>query len=369
MDRARASTHASTRASTHAPGRVAVACAFAALASVSCERSPEPEPAPGDLPPIVDQHVHVLGPDVMRDWKSLGVSFSRPDSIYTSASTLLAAEDPEIERVVLVPMAHIYGTEDFTGALQLTVDEEQLRVARENTHVSQDAARFPARAVALCSAPALRPYAMAEFTRCQRELRVAGIKLHLASSQADLTNDAHLAELARIFAWADSVSLPVLLHFDPQRRGLSTDDVARFARVVLEPATNVTVVVAHLGGSGGYGAWTRSVMRTLLEWDTARPAADSARRRLYFDLSAVVLEEESEGVPATTDTQARALLDDLRSAGLDRFTFGSDYPVFDPAQGARALVSRVGLTADELAQLLRNGRDVFFTPAAAQARE
>lgn len=74
---------------------------------------------------------------------------------------------------------------------------------------------------------------------------------------------------------------------------------------------------------------------------------------MYFELSAVVLERESEGVPAITGAEAALLRDDLRRDGLDRVVFGSDDPVFDPVCGAQALRSIVGLTEDEVRQITR----------------
>lgn len=118
------------------------------------------------------------------------------------------------------------------------------------------------------------------------------------------------------------------------------------------PFPHLLVVIAHLGGSGGYGSWTRSVFVTLRDWrrDAER---DGSRRNLYFELSAVVLEAESEEVPPTTDAELELLRTDLRAMGLDRVLFGSDYPVLDPLRGRRALLERLRLTSDEVDQIVR----------------
>ncbi len=80
---------------------------------------------------IVDHHVHILGPDVLRDWKALGVTFSRPDSIYVSAASLLNGRSDSITLAVLVPMGHLYAHPEFVGELRIDTAEVHRRVRRE----------------------------------------------------------------------------------------------------------------------------------------------------------------------------------------------------------------------------------------------
>lgn len=347
------------------------ALAVAALAGLAC-RSSGPAPAPASpagaataIPKLAaprevrshDHHVHLLSAGLIRDWKALGATFSRPDEAYLSADGLLApppgapAARSPVDRVVLVSMAHLYGHPELRTGLALTPGEERARAAAENDHVARQAARHPGRAVAFCSVSALRPYALAELTRCRREHGVAGIKLHLGNSGVDLREASHLAAVAALADFALAERVPILLHLDPQLRGHTVADVEQFARTVLEPRPQLTVIVAHLGGSGGYGAWTRSVFATLREWLAQRAASGAPEPRIWFDLSAVLLERESEGVPPTSPEEAARLGADLRDFGFERLLFASDAPVFHPDDTARLLVERAGLTPDEVADL------------------
>ena len=310
-------------------------------------------------PPLVlfDHHVHLLGPDLLRDWKSLGVPFSRPDDMYLSAAGLLAPRAgaaPTLDGVALVSMAHLYGRSGFRGELALPLDEEQARVARENDHVAREAAKTPGRALAFCSVAVMRPYAEAELDRCHHELHSAGIKIHLAASEVEITDPVHRAAVGRILARAEERGLPVLLHLDPQRRGLVAADIIHFLNTVLTPRRDLTLIVAHLGGSGGYGPWTRQVFLALLDWLAERQAAGDPRPRIFFDTSAVILETESEGVPPTTPEQAATLAQDLRRTDFDRLVLGSDYPVFEPVRTLELLLERAGLTAAEITEIGRN---------------
>lgn len=324
-----------------------------------CAHPPEmPQSEPARAPVWVDHHVHLLSPRLVRDWKSLGVPFSRPDSAYTSAAVLLEApadDTPEgVKYAVLLPMAHLYGRADFRHELGLKEGEEYERVRQENDHVAREASLFPGRAAAFCGVDFLRPYAWEEIHRCRRELGSVGLKLHLASAGADLRNPEHLDALVRIAVWAESEGVALMIHFDPQQRGLEAADVRRFLDVVLEPVPELVVVIPHLGGSGGYGPWTQIVFGTFIDWLEAGIAVGDDRPGVLFDLSAVWLEEESEGVPPSTEEEATALRKDLRRIGLERILFGSDYPVFHPQDYAGALRKALGVDPEEWETLMGN---------------
>lgn len=289
----------------------------------------------------VDHHVHLLSPQLVADWKSLGVPFSRPDSVYTSAASI------QIDDVQLIPMAHLYGNEDFRRGLGLTLEQEEAAVRRENDHVAQEAKRFSGRAVAFCSADLKRPYFWNEMRRCRNDLSSTAVKLHLASAGIDPRRDNDLALVATVAAWADSNAVSLLVHVDPQGSGVEVEDVQRFIDRVIAPYPELNITVAHLGGSGGYGAWTRSVYRTFATWLRNEEAVGRPRAGVFFDLSAVWLENASEGVAASTASDGAALARDLAEFGVSRLLLASDYPVFDPVRSYAAL--RAGAKLDSVA--------------------
>lgn len=295
-------------------------------------------PGAVDLDAMVDHHVHLLSPGLVRDWKSAGARFSRADSLYTSAAPYLgeAAGTRQVAGAVFLPMAHLYGQASFRQSLRLSLAAEQAAVQRENDHVAAEAARYPGRAMAFCGVDFLRPYAAEELARCRRELGSPGIKLHLGSARASLRNPGHLAELSRLAAWAVAESVAVMLHLDPQSREQSAADVQRFIRDVLGPHPGLALVVAHMGGSGGYGPWTRVAYRTIAEWLAEEEAAGRPRPGIRFDVSAVWLAQDSEEVPRSTRQDGDALAEDLAAWGVARLLFGSDAPVFDPGPYAAA---------------------------------
>ena len=317
-----------------------------------CHGTPRSQAPPPATPTLADHHVHLLSPDLLRDWAAVGVTFSRAPSVYTTAEGLLTSS---LDQALLVPMAHLYSSAWLREGLKLTEDQERECVQKENDHVAREAGRYPGRAVAYCSVGLFRPYTWDEIRRCRETLGSPGIKLHFASSGVDLRNEDHLAEIGRLFAWAEREKVPLLVHFDPQARGLEVEDVERFIARVLTPHEKLEILIAHLGGSGGYGPWTQSVFRAFVSWLEEEARQGRARPGVAFDLSAVILEEESEGVPPTTPEEAAALAEDLRRAGLARVVFGSDYPVFDPQRYLSLLQTTLRLSPEGL-ETLRSHR-------------
>jgi len=313
--------------------------------------------------PQADHHVHLLSPSLIADWKSMGVPFARPDSAYTGVPHLF--RDSGLTQVAVASMAYLYGNAEFRDGLGLSVEAEEQRARAENDHLAGHAALLGQQAAGFCSVQPFRPYALAESRRCRDSLGLPGLKLHLGQAQADYADSAQLATLARIAAWADSTDTTLLLHLDPQRRSVESADIRRFIDQVLTPNPGLEVIVAHFGGSGGLGMWTRQVAGVFADWLAAGGAG--FRPGVQFDLSAVLLARDSEGVPATTDEEAAHLAPLVARLGSTRVLFGSDYPVFDPYAYAEFVVRRGGLTAMQVDTILRNRAPVLqrLTPEPA----
>jgi predicted TIM-barrel fold metal-dependent hydrolase len=299
---------------------------------------------------FADHHVHVIGPGLLRDWKQLGAEFSRSDEHYLRVDPLFEGPDA-LAAAVLVPMAHFCANAELRIALGFTLEEERDRVRAENDHVAREAARHPGRAVALAAVDLLRPYALDELQRARREHGVAGAKVHLASAGFDFRDAAHLAALERIVAWTASERIPLLVHLDPQLRGTTVEDLRHLLEVVFGPHPDAEILIAHLGGSGGFGSWPQSVLKTCGTWLAAEREAGRAREKFCFDLAAVPLMRDSEGLSASGAEEIAALAPALRELGLQRVLYGSDYPVFDPREHLRFLAERCGFRRDELERI------------------
>lgn len=310
----------------------------------------------------VDHHVHVLSPGLVGDWKSLGVSFSRPDSAYTSVTAIFGTR---AVRAFLVSMAHMYGTEDFRRGLALSLEAEHVRVQHANDHVAHEVGRAPTSFLGFCSVPLLRPYANAEIERCRDQLHLAGLKLHLPAAEVDLTNRAHLDVLASVASRAAVEGRPLLVHLAPVDGELRPDELRAFIDHVVEPNPELELYLAHLGGNGGYRISAERVVRAFAIY--LHESDVNTRRRIFFELSGALLARRTDGVPRSGRSDARKLAEDLRALGLERIVFGSDYPVFDPADYAGLLHERLPLSAAELGQIMGNRAPAFVAGAESRS--
>lgn len=321
---------------------IAQACAFDTLAQESRLSNTEARAR-------FDHHVHLLSEDLVRDWKSLGVPFSRPDSFYSSASTVL--DQNRVEKAILLSMAYLYGSQGFQR-LPSSAEKEHEWVRRENDFIASVAGSNPKQLAGFYSVHPLRPYALAEIRRCRDELKMAGLKLHLAHSRVDLTNEAHLKRIREIFAFAEEKGTPVLLHVNAVYIDSRKQQIEILVRELIQKHPKVDVYIAHLGGSGGYSARVGEVLQAFTRHLSRGGALEG--RNLFFELSAVVLRETSEEIEPPSEEQLKQLAADLRKAGLHRVFFGSDHPVFNSQEYARTLREKMSLSEKEIRQILGN---------------
>lgn len=301
-----------------------------------------------------DHHVHLLSPHLVRDWKSLGVPFSRPDSFYSSPSAVL--DQSRIQKAIILSMAYLYGSEGFQR-LESSSEKEHEWVRRENDFIASLVRSNPKKLTGFYSVHPLRPYALSELRRCRDEFGLSGIKLHLAHSRVDLTNETHLKRVADIFALAQEKGTPVLLHVNAVYADHRKQQVDILVRELLHKHPKVDVYIAHLGGSGGYNPIVGEVLQMFINHLSRGGALE--RRRVFFELSAVVLTESSEGVEPPDEERLRQLSADLRKLGLDRILFGSDHPVFNSQEYAQTLRHKLNMSEKEIQQILGNEAPVL----------
>jgi predicted TIM-barrel fold metal-dependent hydrolase len=318
---------------------------------------PPPPQSPRSIAParaLYDHHIHVLSPHLVSDWKSLGVPFSRPDSFYSSASSLF--EEGKLSRGMVLSMAYLYGCRQF-GRLKLSIESERERVRRENDFVASVVRGSPDRLAGFVSVNPLRPYALAEIRRGLADLKMKGIKLHFLNSGVDLVNKTHLERLKEVFALAQDLGVPLLIHLNAVDEGSGVKGVEILLRELIAGYPKTEIYIAHLGGYGGYSTQTEEVLNAFIHHLSQDAALKD--RQILFDLSAVVLKEASEGVQPPDEERLKRLASDLRRLGLHRVLFGSDHPVFDPQEYARTLLGKLRLKEDEVQQILSNEAPVL----------
>jgi hypothetical protein len=155
-----------------------------------------------------------------------------------------------------------------------------------------------------------------EIARWRGNPAVAGIKLHLTASGADLRRDGDVVALVAVFRAAAEARLAIVIHLRTQQMDYGAPDMRRFVEDVLPAAGNTPVQIAHAGGWGGIDAATLSALGAFA--DAVEPSPRRFRH-VWFDLAGVWTDK-------TPATDKEALVALIRRIGLRHFLPASDWP-------------------------------------------
>jgi len=296
--------------------------------------------------PLVDVHVHLYeSKEAGREAKANytiweygddpGVSFATLDG--DMADLVGTFEREGFDRVVVV---HLFDAnlarrrllerldpslaEDDPGALRAAVGEAMVR---SNEWVVQVASTSPLIEVLVSVDPTLlSPDSLVKHLRDLAALGARGIKLHPVS-QGFLPDDARLGA---IYEACSETGLVVLSHSGPGHHGGASARPSEFAPV-LERWPDLRLVLAHLGGA----SWAEAA------------ALAAAFPQVVFDLSEIVEWVGAPNAPSPAD-----LVGLVRSIGVERVMFGSDFPWYDPGHSADRAAGLPGLAPAELEAVL-----------------
>lgn len=225
--------------------------------------------------------------------------------------------------------------------------DEYEKVRFENDWTAAQAARYPDRLVAFCGIGPLREYAEEEVRRCGSELGMPGIKLHFQSSDVNLHDSSHLAQVRRIFEVANELGLAIVVHSrtDADFGAYDRDEAEIFLNELLAAAPDVPVQIAHMWGGNEVSE------EALWVFANAVSSGDPRARNLYFDLTHVAA--------AANSAEKRELIAHYaRQIGMDRLLYGSDMhssPDLPPSTlGWSSLMRSLLLTEAEFADIADN---------------
>jgi predicted TIM-barrel fold metal-dependent hydrolase len=263
-------------------------------------------PSHADVRPRADYHQHLFSPSVCA---LAGIS---PPILAKDLIGLL--DDAGIDKGVVLSLAYQYGNPN-----RPPVDNEYEKVKAENDWTSHQVAQYPERLRAFCSINPLKDYALAEIDRCAKDpLLRSGLKLHFGNSDVDLGNAEHVAQLRRVFTTANHHGMAILVHMRSsvtRKRPYGADRARVFLEDVLPAAPDVSIVIAHLTGAGGYD--DPLVDEALGVFVEAIAKQDARVARLYFDVSGVA------GLGNWRD-HASQVAARIREIGVGRVLYGSD---------------------------------------------
>lgn len=217
-------------------------------------------------------------------------------------------------------------------------------VREENDWTIAQAGGFADRLLAFCSLNPLNSYAVAELERCAATGKVAGLKLSFEGSGVDLSKPDHVAKLRVLFAAANRLRMPIVVHVHGAAPyGRAEADV--MLHQVVAAAPDVAVQIAHLWGGNGYAG------EALKLYAEAFQRRDPVTRNLWFDIAEVAF------VAGDSQDVMKEVARRLREIGIGRILYGSDAALngrLKPAESWALTRKKLPLTEAEFATIAGN---------------
>ncbi len=210
-------------------------------------------------------------------------------------------------------------------------------VRADNDWTAQQVAQYPDRLIAFCSVDPVEVYALVELERCAASGKFVGLKLHFNAAQVKLRESPEVAKIRAVMVAANRHRMPMIIHVRP---GNDYDaEIANiFLRQLVAAAPDVPIQIAHFWGGESYASSALKI------YADAVSAGDPVTRNLYFDVSAVLMQERK---PA----EIQEIVSRMRQIGMGRLFWGSDAPMAEAWGGFR---KNVPLTQDEIRQIASN---------------
>jgi uncharacterized protein len=247
------------------------------LASCTLITRPEIHPSATDA----HMHVHTPGED---------------DLQFTGERALFAGLTAEQRRAIVISAGYQPGM-DTQGA------------RRENAFVAAEVAKHPTRLAGACAVNPLKDWAVSELQLC-RDGGLRVLKLHTMASGMKLREETHLLKLRAMLVEANRLQMTVLIHgnFPQASRGEEGLELLR----ELEKFPKVRFILGHL--------WGRE-----FKWLEG------------FKHPNFLVEVSATPIWLKEPKIREQLVQTMRQVGMEKFVFGSDWPVFHPSEMVMAL--------------------------------
>lgn len=272
-----------------------VICLFIAA---SCAQIPE---APVAKSHSTDTHMHIHPTENNNE-----------DMEFTGSRALFAANSVGIQRVIV--LSNSYSKMAYRDYART-----------QNAFVARETKKNPSKIAGACAVNPLMDWAQEEMRRCKQDgLKI--LKLHTMASGMNLHRNADLIEFKKILGLASELHFTVLIHgnFPKNTRGNEAEILIK----TLDDYPKIRFIIGHLMGR---------------EFEVLK---NFKHPNFLVEVSVVPIWMKE---PA----DQKRLVDLMREVGLKKFIFGSDWPVFHPAELLHSLQA-LPLSSSELDDLIYN---------------
>jgi predicted TIM-barrel fold metal-dependent hydrolase len=285
-----------------------------------------------------------MSPTLIDEWKKMGIPFSKPEYYYSNIDTIIKRN--QTTNIDLIGMGYVYcNPEYYQGS------DAYDKLKQENDYLWEEAKKYQQTIKPFFAIDPLKDYAIDEIKRCLTKTNICGIKLHFNASQVYLTEPEHLKKVKPIFQLAAENNLPILLHFDNWHPKFGKTDVEILVDSILNKIPKLELRIAHFGTSGGFNQKTKNVINAFIE--LREKGRIAKRHKILFDISAVALDKDSEGVKKLTKKEFEELNSYIHKIGTENIIFGTDYPLYLTNKYIDVLKSKLKLSESEIKMILK----------------
>jgi predicted TIM-barrel fold metal-dependent hydrolase len=285
-----------------------------------------------------DHHVHIFSKELVKYLKSqrlLGNSFDKEDEHYTNINLILRQTDAE--NIWLISTGYAF--------IKSQILEEEINFQlNEHQHLHNAALKFPQKIKPFYGINPLKPYALQLIKRAHKHLIFQGIKLHFQSAQIEFRNKTHVNRLKEVFAYTGQHKIPVILHFQNHKNGITNTDIQFFFSSIIPSQYKHKLIFAHLGSAG----WLKQN-----DLDNAKLlkslADDNPHIQIKFDISGIIhpnfYNEDLASYGQLTEL--------INYIGYEHILYGSDYPLYSSKEYLKVLQNSISLNRKQWKKLLR----------------
>lgn len=301
-----------------------------------------------DSTKIVDYHVHIFSPELINNLSIQGFDFqkSRFQIIkdkkgYSNISEII--RDNQGAKMVLISVGYAY--ENMEGDLS-----KKEFVKRENNLLSEVVKTNSDILIGFYGINPLEDFAIEEIKRCDEELKLDGLKLHLQSCNLNLKDSIQLSKLQKVIELADKREIPLLIHNNAWDKSFGKEYFQIFKKEILDKNDSLTIIFAHAGDGGGFYQFGYDFLNEFIFY--FREENKKGNHKIYFELSSVA--KVIKYPKSRTDAE---FLEIMKKIGYDKFIFGSDYPVRNSPTYLNEFFNLLNIEIDELRKIVE--RDIF----------
>ena len=258
-----------------------------------------------NTPTGTDFHMHVHSPP--KDYED--------DMEFNAQRALFAADSIGLNRALILSNSYSRGA-------------SQKHAQTENNFIASEVAKNPSRVAGACAVNPSKDWAWKEIKRCA-SLGLKVLKLHFMASGLDLRKETDYEIAKATLKNAELYNFTVIVHANYPRS--SRPGEIEKLKQLIEAFPNTRWIIGHLFGR---------------EFEALQGLSHS---NYFVEISVVP-------VWLKTEDQRQKLVTVMRSIGVEKFIFGSDWPVIHPAETLKAF-NLLPLSKEEKEAVLRKNEE------------